>query len=726
MSTVTTAYSYDKGHNRTSKTVNGVATAYVLGNGYNGAGANQIISETTSGVAAGYAYAYDGNGNRIARTAVAAVAMSGNTTDGSSVITGLASTAGFVAGMSVSGPGLPPDATVDTIISSSVVSLVGYASATGTGVALTFAYPALATITHNGNTTSGSTIITGISTATLRAGMAVSGLGIPWGATVATIVSSSSISLSAAASATNISVALTFTFPPTFTRNGNTTSGSTTISGLSTTTGLAAGMGVSGLGIPTGATVATIASSTSLTLSAAATASHTRTPLTFTSQSDAYSYDDENRLIGLIDETGSSPGTYAYAYDYRTRRVTRTEPGPVTTNVVFDGGTSIEEFTSSAGSPTVEYVRGHDYGGGVGGLEYSVRSGTPSFNFYDSRGDVTTKTDGSGTVTYQTGYEAFGNQTASTGTTPLDRQRASTKEQDPTGLLNEGFRYRDPSTGTFLTRDPLGFKAGPNMYTYVRQNPWTHFDPEGLDSSQPNPPPPPPPPPPAKTSSNTPPAKQTTSPNQSAPSLTFNPQAKDQQTASAAKAFGFSSLVASGSPTASAAATGLGGFGAAMADTGNKRGEYASNVAKETSSEARTALTQKYLAEQNTLGKSITTSYNRSRGGGGAEAGGGTVNKSNPAIDALGKGFRIVGKGMVVADLAYDTYRVGTSKNPGKELFQIGFGIFGGLGGGISGAFVGSAVPVAGTIALGAAGSVAGGLSGERVGGEIYDRFFSP
>jgi RHS repeat-associated protein len=65
-------------------------------------------------------------------------------------------------------------------------------------------------------------------------------------------------------------------------------------------------------------------------------------------------------------------------------------------------------------------------------------------------------------------------------------------EQDPTGLLNEGFRYRDPSTGTFLTRDPLGFKAGPNMYTYVRQNPWTHFDPEGLDDKNPPQPPPPP------------------------------------------------------------------------------------------------------------------------------------------------------------------------------------------------------------------------------------------
>jgi len=206
-----------------------------------------------------------------------------------------------------------------------------------------------------------------------------------------------------------------------------------------------------------------------------------------------YQYDDENRLINLNVWEGSDDAPYAYAYDYRTRRVERTEPGPVTTHIVFDGGVSIEEYTSSAGSPTVEYIRGHDYGGGVGGLEYSVRSSEASFNFYDSRGDLTTKTSISGGVTYQTGYEAFGNQTVSSGTTPLDRQRANTKEQDPTGLLNEGMRYRDPSTGTFLTRDPLGFKAGPNMYTYVHQNPWTHFDPEGLDNNQPNPPPPPPP-----------------------------------------------------------------------------------------------------------------------------------------------------------------------------------------------------------------------------------------
>jgi RHS repeat-associated protein len=122
-------------------------------------------------------------------------------------------------------------------------------------------------------------------------------------------------------------------------------------------------------------------------------------------------------------------------------------------------------------------------------------SGSPAetsvYTAYDLNGNIMQVTDEERDVTDHA-YEAFGNETVSSGTTPADRQRASTKEQDPTGFLNEGFRYRDLSTGTFLTRDPLGFKAGLNNYTYVRQNPWTKFDPEGLDSTSITPPPPPP------------------------------------------------------------------------------------------------------------------------------------------------------------------------------------------------------------------------------------------
>jgi len=251
---------------------------------------------------------------------------------------------------------------------------------------------------------------------------------------------------------------------------------SKTVSG-GTTTAYVIGTGSNGAG----ANQIVSETTAGVTTAYAYDANGNRSAKTVETNTDVYSYDDENRLIELDYLTGTSgTGTYAYAYDYRTRRVTRTEPGPVTTHLSFDGGTSILEYGSAgAANPNVEYVRGYDYGGGVGGLEYSIRSGSARFNSYDSRGDVTTQTDATGAVAFQTAYEAFGDQTATSGSTP-DRQRASTKEQDPTGLLNEGFRYRDPSTGTFLTRDPLGFKDGLNTYTYVRQNPWTHFDAEGL------------------------------------------------------------------------------------------------------------------------------------------------------------------------------------------------------------------------------------------------------
>ncbi len=128
-----------------------------------------------------------------------------------------------------------------------------------------------------------------------------------------------------------------------------------------------------------------------------------------------------------------------------------------------------------------ELIRGSDWGGGIGGILYTVKSGLRSYNAYNTRGDVISTTADNGTATWQASYEAYGTRTAEQGAN-TSRQRANTKEEDPTGLLNEGQRYRDLDSGTFITRDPMGFVDGPNVYTYVRQNPWTAFDPEGLEA----------------------------------------------------------------------------------------------------------------------------------------------------------------------------------------------------------------------------------------------------
>lgn len=196
---------------------------------------------------------------------------------------------------------------------------------------------------------------------------------------------------------------------------------------------------------------------------------------------ETYGWDARNRLISL--EQASPSKIYSYGYDYRSRRVIRDEDdaGGERAIVSFSGGTSAFEVVGT--TTKVEYIRGSDYGGGIGGIMYSLRGTTPAprFNAYNGRGDVVAQTNAAGTVTWQATYEAFGTRTKENGGENLDRQKANTKEEDPTGLLNEGFRYRDLVTGAFISRDPLGFIDGPNVYSYVRENPWSSFDPLGLE-----------------------------------------------------------------------------------------------------------------------------------------------------------------------------------------------------------------------------------------------------
>jgi len=49
------------------------------------------------------------------------------------------------------------------------------------------------------------------------------------------------------------------------------------------------------------------------------------------------------------------------------------------------------------------------------------------------------------------------------------------------GLILLGQRYSDPATGRFLTRDPIGYEGGINVYAYTGNNPVNGIDPTGLD-----------------------------------------------------------------------------------------------------------------------------------------------------------------------------------------------------------------------------------------------------
>lgn len=53
------------------------------------------------------------------------------------------------------------------------------------------------------------------------------------------------------------------------------------------------------------------------------------------------------------------------------------------------------------------------------------------------------------------------------------------------GLLLFGLRFYDPQIGRWISQDPAGTIDGPNLYTYLHNNPLNHIDPLGLNTESP-------------------------------------------------------------------------------------------------------------------------------------------------------------------------------------------------------------------------------------------------
>ena len=79
-------------------------------------------------------------------------------------------------------------------------------------------------------------------------------------------------------------------------------------------------------------------------------------------------------------------------------------------------------------------------------------------------------------------YDPFGNQVVTTGNPTNNTLTYTGREIDPdTGLYYYRVRPYDPTTGTFITEDPMGFAAGVNFYQYAGNNPINANDPYGMD-----------------------------------------------------------------------------------------------------------------------------------------------------------------------------------------------------------------------------------------------------
>jgi len=108
---------------------------------------------------------------------------------------------------------------------------------------------------------------------------------------------------------------------------------------------------------------------------------------------------------------------------------------------------------------------------------------TPSFYGYDGHGNVRFLANSAGTITDTYTFDAFGNQIASTGTTPNPYLYSGERFDQNIGLYHLRSRYYNPLTGRFETMDPeAGNILNPatlHKYVYTQNNPANAIDPTG-------------------------------------------------------------------------------------------------------------------------------------------------------------------------------------------------------------------------------------------------------
>ena len=206
-------------------------------------------------------------------------------------------------------------------------------------------------------------------------------------------------------------------------------------------------------------------------------------------------WDAESRLIEAKNATGST--LEKNHYDASSRKIAITTNG-VTTVYLYDTWNCIAEYSGTTLAKT--RLWGMDLSGtlqgagGVGGLlseSQLIISNPLMFNSfsptYDGNGNISEYLAANGTITAHFEYDPFGNTVIDTGTTHQFSYSFSTKPRDvETGLYNYGYRYYDPVTGRWSSRDPIEEAGGVNLYGMIGNDAVNRWDILGMTISAEN------------------------------------------------------------------------------------------------------------------------------------------------------------------------------------------------------------------------------------------------
>ncbi|PTY02996.1 hypothetical protein DB346_07750 [Verrucomicrobia bacterium LW23] len=200
-----------------------------------------------------------------------------------------------------------------------------------------------------------------------------------------------------------------------------------------------------------------------------------------TGESMVYDYDHRNRLLSAlsVSSDGVTQRASYYLYDPLDRRIAKTVQGQ-TTKYLYNG-VHIWKEIAPAGEVT-RFLHGEGYDQWLARQRSSNNSSQTEVAWYlsDRLGTVRSMASRDGTTLLsRSEYSSFGSREyVGSGTDSL--AFTGRELDDDTGLYYYRARYYDPALGTFISEDPMGFKAGDYILNrYCFNNPINYVDPTG-------------------------------------------------------------------------------------------------------------------------------------------------------------------------------------------------------------------------------------------------------
>ncbi|MBU1245351.1 RHS domain-containing protein, partial [Myxococcota bacterium] len=188
-----------------------------------------------------------------------------------------------------------------------------------------------------------------------------------------------------------------------------------------------------------------------------------------------FTYTVDNRLQKMEKDTGEEIGSYVY--DPFGRRLWKEVDGTRTYFHYNDEGLA-GEYTAD-GSELKSY--GYHPGSSWTTNPLFLRLGDEYYWYVnDHLGTPQQLVAENGSIVWEARYDAFGKAEVVVAAVENNLRFPGQYFDGESGLHYNWHRFYDPSTGRYISADPIGLAGGMNLYAYVGGDPVNAIDPEGL------------------------------------------------------------------------------------------------------------------------------------------------------------------------------------------------------------------------------------------------------